>query len=1425
MRGIVAVQLTLRPHLHFRKAFVRACKPVLASVVLCLCIGVAAIPASAQWSNGYNYRRTITVNYTEVSTSNQTNFPVLISSPFSDMVLTAYGGNVVNPNGYDIIFTSDADGTSPLAFEQESYDSSTGAILYWVRIPTLSHTANTVFYMFYGNSTVNTSQSTPTAVWGSTYQGVWHLNGGLDGLTWNDSTSNANNGAGIYAGEVAPGAGEISGGASLGSGTYIDLGTSATLQPSGAMTASAWINASTAEEYSQIISDASNGTSGYNLYLANYHYPAFILDVGGWNSCYALSSTSLTDGNWHYVVGTYSGPGGTVKIYIDGSLSATSGACSNTSTTYGSPSDGEIGWKAGNASTTYFTGTLDEARITGSALSAGWIATEYNNQHSPSTFYSVSSASQSGSGSSPTITDWSPTSGPVATTVTITGTNFGSTPGTSTVTFNGATATPSSWSATSITVPVPSGATTGNIVVTVGGTPSDGVNFTVVSAQWSNNYSHRRTITINYSQVSTSDQANFPVLFGCSSSTCSDLATISNGGYVTSSNGYDIIFTSDAAGTIPLPFEQDTYSASTGAVNYWVQIPTLSHTVNTVIYMFYGNPTITTDQSDKTAVWQYTYQGVWHLGSGSSVNAHDSTISGNDGAGNTVTATTGKIGGGISLDGSSQYVDLGTAAGGGYALILPGAMTASAWIKAATSQVEFPMIVANGDSNGTTGFNLYIANYYYPGFVVGVGSWGSCFADSTTSIDDNSWHYVVGTYTGGGGAIDLYVDGVLKGSTTCAYQSTSYGSSTPEAEIGRKLNTSETDVYFNGVLDEVRIAGSALSASWIATEYNNQSSPSTFYSVGSATASSLPSITSLSPSSGSVGTEVAIAGTGFGEAQDTSTVTFNGTMATPTAWSATSITVPVPAGASSGNVVVTTTSGSSSGVSFSVTANPVILTLSPNGGPVSTSVTISGTDFGSSGTVTFNGTTATTSAWTSSSITATVPSGASTGNVVVTVSSVASNGVGFTLTSGPAISGLYPISGDVGDSVTITGTDFGSTGTVTFNGTAATTSSWTSTSITAAVPSGATTGNVVVTVSSVASNGVGFTVGQAIYYYFSDALGTNRVITNSAGTVCYDGDNDPYGTVMAYTDTCDSAYKLTGKERDPESNLDNYGARFYSSQYGRFMTPDWSAGPEIVPYADFTDPQTLNLYSYARDNPLRFVDADGHDPDQACIDFKDPNDEGGPTDPSLLCPAGNPLSQLGPPPPPTLYQQITVTAMVNTVSTFDALINGPLEAGLRAVGRAADAVANWWNQTNAGCVGSMMSSWGGTGTMGGAYVGAVAGGGPGDVATIPAFSLVGGAGGAAAGGVAGMISCKSGSGGSGSGGGGSNAKAARKLSTSEADAAARKGGYQGAEDLKKAFVGEHGSQYDLYKQPNGDVEIFGKGGVGEGIETGININK
>ena len=103
-------------------------------------------------------------------------------------------------------------------------------------------------------------------------------------------------------------------------------------------------------------------------------------------------------------------------------------------------------------------------------------------------------------------------------------------------------------------------------------------------------------------------------------------------------------------------------------------------------------------------------------------------------------------------------------------------------------------------------------------------------------------------------------------------------------------------------------------------------------------------------------------------------------------------------------------------------------------------------------------------------------------------------------------------------------------------------------------------------------------------------------------TMCYDADFEPYGGEHAYVNNCPQNYKFTGKERDSESDLDNFGARYYASTMGRFMTPDWALKPIAVPYAKFGDPQTLNLYAYVENSPLNRIDADGHGSSSAAPD-------------------------------------------------------------------------------------------------------------------------------------------------------------------------------------------------------------------------------
>jgi RHS repeat-associated protein len=130
-----------------------------------------------------------------------------------------------------------------------------------------------------------------------------------------------------------------------------------------------------------------------------------------------------------------------------------------------------------------------------------------------------------------------------------------------------------------------------------------------------------------------------------------------------------------------------------------------------------------------------------------------------------------------------------------------------------------------------------------------------------------------------------------------------------------------------------------------------------------------------------------------------------------------------------------------------------------------------------------------------------------------------------------------------------------------------------------------------------------------VSYYFSDFLHSANVITDATGNVLNDSDYLPWGEEQVFKNTFDNHFKFNGKERDAETALDNFGARFYANAMGRFMSPDWSAHADPVPYARLGNPQSLNLYSFAWSNPESFSDIDGHAPNgPVLIDCKkDPN--------------------------------------------------------------------------------------------------------------------------------------------------------------------------------------------------------------------------
>src|SRR6266481_5962940 len=679
--------------------------------------------------------------------------------------------------------------------------------------------------------------------------------------------------------------------------------------------------------------------------------------------------------------------------------------------------------------------------------------------------------------------------GPVGAPLVIRGASFGSS---GTVAFHGTggsavsvgytTADP-----TSIAITVPGGATTGNVVVTTGGQSSNGVLLLVTNGSSSaacsqlRPYNFRRALTVDHTRIPNTDQSNFPLLI---SGTYSYLATVANGGNVQNANGYDIIFTSDVAGLNRLDHEIESYNPVTGAINFWVRIPALSHTADTGLYIQYGNSSITTSQENKPGVWSNGYAAVWHLSKNGTITATDSTGI-NSGTISSVTAASGEIAGAGSFNGStSSYIRIPAS----NSIKPAGAITLEGWIYPTSVNSWNTAIGLDYRADGS-----WVSPFWSYGLGLNSNTQGLAFSIatggsqnqllSTGNVPLNAWSYVAGTFDTSTHAQNLYINGVSDSTLTNNGTAIDYNTSR-DLTLGQRSPYATGYPWF-GLLDEVRISTVARSADWIAAEFLNESSPSAFYAVGAENAVAVK----ISPAS------TQLLG---GQAQQF-TANVTGTLNTAVTWSISPSAVgtvstaglySAPATVSTQQVVTVTATSvddTSKAASATVTLNP----------PVSVSITPAMSLLGQSQTQQFTATVANSSntavTWSISPAGAgsisnsgfySAPATISTQQtVMVTATSVAdgTKSASATITLSPpvppVISTLTPGSGQVGITITIAGHNFTSTaGTVTFNGKLATISSWTDTSIMANVPSGATSGNVVVTIAGQASNAFAFTV-------------------------------------------------------------------------------------------------------------------------------------------------------------------------------------------------------------------------------------------------------------------------------------------------------------------------------------------------------------
>jgi hypothetical protein len=777
------------------------------------------------WYNtNWLYRKQLTIDFTKVG-GPLTNFPVLVNRTDAALITKAQS------DGDDILFT-DSDGTTKLNHEIESFTPGTGALVAWVNVPALSSTANTVIYLYYGYASA-TNQQNATAVWDTNYKGVWHLKENPAGTqpAMKDSTSNASNGTAngtMTSGQQIPGLidGSLDFDGSNDRVVTTDIGDNAS-----ALTFEFWVKldalTGTVVPMAKSNTPTASPSFVWALSLASAQLEFFLATGGG-------STTSVTYAagpalsTWYQFVAVYSGSA--MGIYSSGVLRtsvAKSGTINNTADPV------VLGNVDDNVAHSYWVnGMMDEARVSNVARSANWILTQYNNQNSPSTFMAVAAeealtAPAITSANSTTFTGGQPgtftvtTTGTPAPTVTKTGTL----PTGVTFVDNGdGTATLAGTSATSGSYPL---TITAHNVASPDATQS--FTLTVTQVWYGSSWLYRKAITVDHTKV-PADTGLFSVLV---SRTDADLAAHAQ------SSGNDIVFTSSDM-TTKLPHEIESYTSGTGVLVAWVQAPVLSSTVDTTLYMYYGNAAAA-NQQNVTGTWRSEFTGVWHLSQSPTATApqfKDSTGNANHGTNQgsipVGAQVPGQIDGSLTLDGNANYISTAVQQTN------PQAFSVEAWVKTTTGAGK-AIVNFEGPQTGTSNpsglydRSLYIGIDGKPRFVVWDGSAAHVAAGGAT-ITDGQWHHVLGSYNGS--AAILYVDGNVIVSVASA-SAQSFNGYWRIGSFHEAPYASGADGYFLGSVDEVRVANVPWAATTITARYNNQSSPSTFITVAAEQAFSL----------------------------------------------------------------------------------------------------------------------------------------------------------------------------------------------------------------------------------------------------------------------------------------------------------------------------------------------------------------------------------------------------------------------------------------------------------------------------------------------------------------------------------------------------------------------------------------------------------
>ena len=607
------------------------------------------------WASGYEYRLPITIQGSQVPSA-QADFPILIVINGTDFTNNLESN--ARSDGFDIIFTSN-DGFTQLDHELQRYDETTNELIVWVKADLTG--SDQIIYAYYGNPAVSTDQSTAD-VWSNGFRAVWHLeenpNGDpSDGIIDDSGYGNHGtpNGGMLTANLVG---GQIGNGLSLdGTDDFINVVNSSSLQiTDNTITLSAWVN----------ISPGLDNDEGIILKGAN-NDESFLLGTGTSGSDEMMrlrinNSTENSDAGaipttdtWHYIVGVYDGNN---RIgYLDAGTAIFTDAM--TDNIEHDPLDPI--YLGRRANSRYYEGQMDELRISDVPRSADWVQTEFNNQGTPSGFISLgtqeSCTTPVPDGGTATATNEFILSGGL-TTITLSGQTAGTINwqvSTDNINFSNVTGGAGDGTTTYTTAALTQNTWFRALISNTGGCGTVDVVSTVaavsIETPFVNIYSFRKLITIPASGVSgLGTLSDFPVLISLV-----DTDLMLSNGKVQNLNGWDIIFTS-GDGSNQLFHEIQEYNGATGTYIAWVKTD-LSPSVDTEIYMYYGNCDPSLTNPSNTSTWNSGYQAILHLqesGNGtdneyaeSSINNHHGTGGGLAGVGDpsgTPTRVAGKFG-------------------------------------------------------------------------------------------------------------------------------------------------------------------------------------------------------------------------------------------------------------------------------------------------------------------------------------------------------------------------------------------------------------------------------------------------------------------------------------------------------------------------------------------------------------------------------------------------------------------------------------------------------------------------------------------------------------------------------------------------------------------------------------------------------------